>query len=90
MLNVIFGFFYLIIGIEEIIVPSGNLFQDFLNGFFFSAQTITTVGYGGIAPHGLGANMLSSFEALIGLLGFSFITGLLYGRFFKTNGIYFI
>lgn len=85
LINALFGAIYTIIGIEEITTLSGNTFKDFLNGFFFSAQTITTVGYGGISPHGLLANVVSSFEALIGLLSFSFITGLLYGRFSKPK-----
>ena len=85
ILNVFFGIIFLLIGIDEITETTGNLFKDFLNGFFFSAQTITTVGYGGISPHGLLANIISAFEALIGLLGFSFITGLLYGRFSKPK-----
>ncbi|RXP56586.1 ion transporter [Lutibacter sp. HS1-25] len=85
LINIIFGIIYTLVGIEEITTLSGNTFKDFLNGFFFSAQTITTVGYGGISPHGLLANIVSSFEALIGLLTFSFITGLLYGRFSKPN-----
>jgi len=84
-MNVFFGFIYTIIGIEEITTLTGNWFKDFLNGFFFSAQTVTTVGYGGISPHGLWANVISSLEALIGLLSFSFITGLLYGRFSKPK-----
>lgn len=85
ILNIFFGVIFLLIGIDEITTTTGNLFKDFLNGFFFSAQTITTVGYGGISPHGLLANIVSAFEALIGLLGFSFITGLLYGRFSKPK-----
>ncbi|WP_406742136.1 ion channel [Tenacibaculum maritimum] len=28
----------------------GNFYNDFLSGFFFSTQTLTTVGYGGISP----------------------------------------
>lgn len=85
LLNIFFGIIYTLIGIEEITTLSGDLFKDFLNGFFFSAQTVTTVGYGGISPHGLWANIVSSFEALIGLMSFSFITGLLYGRFSKPK-----
>lgn len=52
----------------------------FWNGFFFSAHTLTTVGYGNIVPAGMGANWLASFEALVGVLGFAVATGLLYGR----------
>ncbi|MBA6155794.1 ion transporter [Tenacibaculum sp. S7007] len=84
-LNIIFGFVYMAIGIEEITPSRGNFIDDFLNGFFFSAQTLTTVGYGGIAPQGVTANLIAAFEAMIGLLSFSFITGLLYGRFSKAK-----
>ena len=52
----------------------------FWNGFFFSAHTLTTVGYGNLVPDGLGANLLASFEGLVGVLGFAVATGLLYGR----------
>ena len=52
----------------------------FLDAFFFSAHTLTTVGYGNIAPQGLGANILSTFESLTGVLGFAVATGLLFGR----------
>ncbi len=85
LMNVFFGIIYVIIGIEQITPSKGNLIQDFLNGFFFSAQTLTTVGYGGIAPKGITANIIAAFQALIGLMSFSFITGLLYGRFSKPK-----
>lgn len=85
LINVLFGFAYLSIGIEQITKPKGTFWKDFLNGFFFSAQTLTTVGYGGIAPKGITANFIAAFEAMIGLLSFSFITGLLYGRFSKPS-----
>lgn len=84
-INILFGLLYTLIGIEEITKSTGSFFNDFLNGFFFSAQTLTTVGYGGIAPHGITSNLIAAFEAMIGLLSFSFITGLLYGRFSKPK-----
>ncbi len=52
----------------------------FLTAFFFSSHTLSTVGYGNIAPHGLAAESLSAFEALVGVLGFAVATGLLFGR----------
>lgn len=52
----------------------------FLEAFFFSAHTLTTVGYGNISPSGIGANLLSTFESMIGVLGFAVATGLLFGR----------
>lgn len=85
IVNVIFGLLYVGIGIEQITKSKGTFIEDFLSGFFFSTQTLTTVGYGGIAPEGILANFIAAFEAMIGLLSFSFITGLLYGRFSKPK-----
>jgi len=85
LINLFFAFVYFFIGIEEFKISSGDLWKDFVSLFFFSAQTITTVGYGAISPQGVLGGLLSSFEALIGLLSFSFITGLLYGRFSKPT-----
>jgi inward rectifier potassium channel len=52
----------------------------FLNCFFFSAHTLTTVGYGNLAPASVTANLVAAFEALVGVLGFAVATGLLFGR----------
>jgi inward rectifier potassium channel len=56
-----------------------------LNVFFFSVQTLTTVGYGGISPRGLASQVISSLEAMTGVLGFAFAAGLLYGRFSRPS-----
>ena len=52
----------------------------FLNGFFFSSHTLSTVGYGSISPKSTAANVVATFEALAGVLGFAVATGLLFGR----------
>jgi len=52
----------------------------FLNDFFFSAHTLSTVGYGSISPKSLGSQIVASFESLVGVLGFAVATGLLFGR----------
>lgn len=57
----------------------------FLNAFFFSAHTLTTVGYGNIAPGTISANIVAAIEALIGLLGFALATGILFGRFSRPS-----
>mgnify|MGYP001092111428 CR=1 FL=1 len=85
VINILFAILYNLIGIEQITPSTESIWRDLFNGFFFSAQTITTVGYGGIAPQGLIANVIASFQAMMGLMGFSFITGLLYGRFSKPR-----
>lgn len=81
VINSFFAALYLLIGVDNFHSSADHLLLDFLNAFFFSAQTITTVGYGSMSPSGVLAGLVSTFEALTGLLSFSFITGLLYGRF---------
>jgi inward rectifier potassium channel len=51
-----------------------------MNDFFFSGHTLTTVGYGNLYPNGLAANLVATLEALVGLLSFSVITGMLVAR----------
>jgi inward rectifier potassium channel len=81
VLNTIFAVGYYLLGTSEL---HGGIAADvggeFMNDFFFSAQTLTTVGYGSVWPQGLGANLLAAFEAMCGLMGFAFATSLLYGR----------
>ncbi|AXT54787.1 ion transporter [Aquimarina sp. MMG015] len=84
-INSVFAIIYVLVGISAITVPTGSIIGDFMKAFFFSAQTVTTVGYGAMAPKGVVFGVISSIEALIGLLSFSFITGLLYGRFSKPK-----
>jgi inward rectifier potassium channel len=54
--------------------------ERFVEGFFFSVQTLATIGYGRISPVGLTANLLVTVEALVGLLGFALATGILFAR----------
>ncbi len=58
---------------------SGAL-QFFESAFFFSTQTLTTVGFGAISPNGTYANSVAALEATLGLLWFALATGLLVGR----------
>ena len=60
-------------------------FHRFLNCFFFSGHTLTTVGYGTLAPVGIAANLTATLEALVGLLAFAIITGLLVTRASKPS-----
>ena len=52
----------------------------FLDTFFFSAHTLTTVGYGNMSPKSNAANVIAVFEAMTGVMGFAVATGLLFGR----------
>ncbi|HEX6749845.1 MAG TPA: ion channel [Longimicrobium sp.] len=53
----------------------------YLTAFFFSVETLATVGYGNIAPNGLAANVVVTAEALTGLLMFALVSGLVFARF---------
>lgn len=81
-LNFIFAGIYELVGVENLqgsdLSSPGNRFMD---AFFFSSQTLTTVGYGRIAPIGMWASSVAAVESLIGLMLFALATGLLYGRF---------
>jgi inward rectifier potassium channel len=85
--NLIFASIYLIIGVEHLTgINAKSVSDKFIEAFFFSAQTITTLGYGRVAPVGIIANSLAAIESLLGLLAFALATGLLYGRFSKPSG----
>jgi inward rectifier potassium channel len=84
--NLIFASIYVLIGMDSLDGASGDTTgSHFLDAFFFSAQTISTVGYGHISPKGMVANSVAAFESMIGLLAFALATGLLYGRFSKPS-----
>ena len=61
-------------------IDASSTLGRFLNSFFFSAHTLTTVGYGNFAPTGISANFLAALEAIVGLMGFAVATGLFFGR----------
>ena len=82
LVNLFFTLLYLFIGVEHLSGIQANSFLEKLQeAFFFSTQTFTTVGYGRVSPMGFAINVVSSFQALVGLLSFAVATGLMYGRF---------
>ncbi len=84
VMNVLFATIYFSIGVEQLSgIHSENAITAWLYCFFFSAQSFTTVGYGGIHPIGVFANFMATIEAFIGLMTFALATGTLYGRFSK-------
>lgn len=86
ILNTLFAFCYLAVGIENLKNAEGpNPLQTFLNAFFFSAHTLTTVGYGNMWPVGPWANLVAASESLLGVLAFAIATGLMFGRFSRPS-----
>ncbi|RZK60323.1 MAG: ion transporter [Pedobacter sp.] len=85
-INILFASIYVLIGIENLHGAPGITTRDhFFDAFFFSAQTISTVGYGHISPVGFLTSCIAAFESMLGLLAFALATGLLYGRFSRPN-----
>lgn len=85
-MNILFAFAYYMLGEGHLgSLSSTNKLDIFLQCFFFSTQTFTTVGYGAISPVSNSASLLASFEAFFGFLSFSLATGLLFGRFSRPN-----
>jgi inward rectifier potassium channel len=85
-INLLFASLYMLIGMEHLTGIHGTTaFEQFTEAFFFSSQTITTLGYGQVAPIGILANAVAATESMMGLLGFALATGMVYGRFSKPT-----
>lgn len=74
--NVIFALVYWIDG-----GVSGSRPGSFADMFFFSVQTMATIGYGRMTPTTFLSNAVMSFEALFGLVGLAMMTGLVFAKF---------
>ncbi len=79
--NVIFAGLYLI-------VPGSiqnNVDGSFLKSFFFSVQTMSTIGYGALAPSGAYGNIIVTIEAAFGLIGVAAATGLIFSKISRPH-----
>jgi len=86
ILNTAFALLYIAVGLENLKnAQAPTEFESFLNAFFFSAHTLTTVGYGNMWPVGPWCNLVAATESLAGVLGFAIATGLMFGRFSRPS-----
>lgn len=86
LINLLFASVYFAAGIEGLSGDHTNsVTAQFLDAFYFSTQTLTTVGYGYYSPISEFHSLLASFESFIGLMSFAMATGLLYGKFSKPK-----
>ncbi len=74
--NLVFGGLYLldpgsIGGADEV---------GLAEAFAFSVQTISTIGFGTLSPATPLGDLLVSIEAIVGVLGFAFLTGLIFAK----------
>ncbi|MGH9640139.1 MAG: ion channel, partial [Bryobacteraceae bacterium] len=84
--NIGFTALYLAIGVEHLKgAESRSLSSKVLAAFFFSTDTLTTLGSGSIFPNGVAANAVAAAEAAAGVTGLAIATSLLFGRFSRPS-----
>ncbi len=80
-INLTFASAYLAIGDGILNARPGS----FMDAFFFSVQTFATIGYGGLMPNGIIANIFVTIEALFGFAYVGIVTGLIFSKFSRPT-----
>ncbi len=83
--NLLFASLYWLAGPGAISGAAATPLGRFEDCVFFSVQTLATIGYGKLVPATREANVLVGIEALVGLLGFAILSGLLFARFTRPT-----
>jgi inward rectifier potassium channel len=79
--DLLFGFLYhLIPGCIANLNPPG-----FAGAFFFSVETLATVGYGDMHPQTFYGHVVAMIEIFIGLMSLALITGIMFARFSRPR-----
>jgi inward rectifier potassium channel len=79
--DVLFGCLYdLVPGCIANLNPPG-----FAGAFFFSVETLATVGYGEMHPQTLYGHLVSMVEIFVGLMALALITGIMFARFSRPK-----
>jgi inward rectifier potassium channel len=79
--NVLFALAYLVLGDAIEHARPGS----FADAFFFSVQTMATVGYGNFWPRTTAANVLATAEMIAGGMGLALMTGLVFAKFARPT-----
>jgi len=58
---------------------------SFVDAFFFSVQTLATVGYGHMYPQTLYGHVVTTLEIISGMFGLAVMTGLIFVRFSRPT-----
>jgi len=81
LLNLAFGTIYWLLPGSVANTKEGS----FLNYFFFSVETLATVGYGVMSPASLSGHIVATIEIITGMAGLAVTTGLVFARFSKPT-----
>jgi inward rectifier potassium channel len=80
LINCVFGLCYLEVGGIENAAPG-----SFSDAFFFSVQTLATIGYGRMSPVSIPAHLLVTVESFCGITGVALVTGLMFAKFARPS-----
>lgn len=80
-LNSLFALAYLALGPGALGGAPELAGQPFWKAFFFSVTNLSTIGFGHIAPVGMGAHLLMTVESILGVLLVALSTGIAFARF---------
>jgi inward rectifier potassium channel len=84
--NAVFASLYMTLGADAFAgIGSEGVGSGAWAFFFFSVQTLATIGYGHVVPLGLPANLMVTGESLVGLLSFGLAAGLIFARFARPT-----
>jgi inward rectifier potassium channel len=81
LLNTVFGSLYLL-GADAIANESP---KGFAGAFFFSVETLATVGYGDMHPQTVYAHFIATLEIFTGMSGIAVATGIIFARFSRPR-----
>jgi low temperature requirement protein LtrA len=79
--NMFFAFLFLM-------VPGtiqNGLEKSFSDAFFFSVQTMSTIGFGSLSPQGIYSNVIVTVEAAFGLIGIALVTGMIFSKISRPS-----
>jgi inward rectifier potassium channel len=81
LINVVFASLYLLEPHAIAEMAPGSFFD----AFFFSVETLATVGYGHMYPETFYGHLITMLEIMVGLFGLAVITGLIFVRFSRPT-----
>jgi inward rectifier potassium channel len=81
LINLVFAALYML-DAHAVAEMSPGSFSD---AFFFSVETLATVGYGHMYPESFYGHLITMLEIMVGMFGLAVITGLIFVRFSRPT-----
>ena len=81
LINLVFAWLYMLNPHAVAEMRPGSFFD----AFFFSVETLATVGYGHMYPESFYGHLIAMLEIMVGMFGLAVITGLIFVRFSRPT-----